>query len=118
MDKRRLVFPPAPASIVAGILWVSYRLVFSPAMTMAVFAGSIFGYVAYDLTHYYLHHGTPWLAYFRALKQYHMKHHFSYPDLGNSLRLIKYIHDVYVPSVTATCFECHTPVCNFKYSYQ
>jgi len=88
MDKRRLVFPPAPASIIAGILWVIYNLMFSRAMTMAIFSGSIFGYVGYDLTHYYLHHGTPWLGYFKALKHHHMKHHFGYPDSGSHKHLL------------------------------
>lgn len=45
-------------------------------MALAVFAGSISGYIVYDMIHYYLHHGTPYGSYFRALKRYHVKHHY------------------------------------------
>jgi 4-hydroxysphinganine ceramide fatty acyl 2-hydroxylase len=38
----------------------------------AVFCGGIFGYICYDLTHYFLHHKTlP--VYWQELKKYHLR---------------------------------------------
>lgn len=45
-------------------------------------AGFIFGYVMYDVTHYYIHHNKPYLGYFRSLKDYHILHHYKNPQLG------------------------------------
>ena len=76
MDKKRLVFPPAPASILAVVLYNLYLLVSPAPVAQVMFAGTIVGYMGYDLIHYYLHHGTPFLHYFQDLKTYHVKHHF------------------------------------------
>jgi len=35
------------------------KLVCSPSIAPAVFGGILLGYVMYDCTHYYLHHGQP-----------------------------------------------------------
>ena len=58
-DPGRLVLPPAVLYILYFFLsqpfyfllpnWAFYRFLF----------GAVIGYVAYDLTHYYLHHSTP-----------------------------------------------------------
>ena len=42
----------------------------------ALFAGAAFGYINYDITHWYLHHGKPTLWLYRTLKEYHIDHHF------------------------------------------
>lgn len=76
MDKMRLVFPPLPAASLALLLYSVYCLFMPYTMALAVFAGSISGYIVYDMIHYYLHHGTPYGSYFRALKRYHVKHHY------------------------------------------
>lgn len=34
-------------------------LVSTPTTTPALFGGGLLGYVMYDVTHYYLHHGQP-----------------------------------------------------------
>lgn len=47
-----------------------------PHATWAVVCGLVLGYIGYDLTHYYLHHGTPSTPYFTRLKAVHMVHHF------------------------------------------
>lgn len=83
MDPARLVFPPLPASAFAVVFYILCSLVFPTGMARAVCAGIIAGYVLYDLTHYYIHHGgTPPLAYFRQLKTYHTLHHYKHQQLG------------------------------------
>ena len=49
-------------------------------------SGKLFGYVCYDMIHFYLHHGHPEVhsnMHFR--KVYHNHHHFKDYDAGNHL---------------------------------
>lgn len=48
----------------------------------ALFAGGLTGYVAYDLTHYYLHHGRAIGTHMQAMKTYHVAHHYKNANLG------------------------------------
>lgn len=83
MDPMRLVFPPVPASFFATAFYLMTGLIFPTGMAHAVFAGIVTGYVSYDLTHYYLHHGgVPSFVYFRRLKHYHSQHHYRHQQLG------------------------------------
>ncbi|RUS78581.1 hypothetical protein EGW08_013649 [Elysia chlorotica] len=83
MDPMRLVFPPVPASMFGVAFYLLTNLIFPTGMAHAVFAGIIAGYVSYDLTHYYVHHGgTPSIDYFRRLKTYHTLHHYKHQNLG------------------------------------
>ncbi|ESO86578.1 hypothetical protein LOTGIDRAFT_195020 [Lottia gigantea] len=82
MDKSKLVFPQLPASFLASQILLIYCLLLPTGTALALFAGTIIGYMFYDLTHYYLHHGTPSLTYYKSLKTYHMKHHFNDHSTG------------------------------------
>ncbi|XP_069111790.1 fatty acid 2-hydroxylase-like [Argopecten irradians] len=82
LDKKRLVFPPVPATILGITLYSIYATVIPHAITMSLAAGTVTGYIIYDLTHYFLHHGRPTLPYFQSLKKYHVKHHFENQQLG------------------------------------
>ncbi|KAA8898755.1 hypothetical protein FN846DRAFT_961810 [Sphaerosporella brunnea] len=76
MDKLRLVMPPALFTILATPFWkLAHTVFWNWHMGTAVYCGGIFGYVCYDLTHYFLHHKTlP--AYYQELKKYHLEHHY------------------------------------------
>ncbi|KAH8812022.1 hypothetical protein F5884DRAFT_750346 [Xylogone sp. PMI_703] len=77
MDKLRLVMPPTLFLALATPFWKLAHFVFyyNWHAATAVFCGGIFGYICYDLTHYFLHHRTlP--AYMRQLKKHHLEHHF------------------------------------------
>jgi len=89
-DKLRLVMPPAASLLVAAVVnGVLYGLAavlapwLAPTWWMGVFAGIAFGYMVYDLTHYYIHHHKPltWIG--RSLRAHHNKHHHNplYKDL-------------------------------------
>lgn len=39
--------------------WNLVQLVATPSTAPALFGGGLLGYVMYDCTHYYLHHGQP-----------------------------------------------------------
>ncbi|CAA6675154.1 unnamed protein product [Spirodela intermedia] len=82
MDGLRLVFPPAATAILCIPLWNLSKLVVGPLMAPALFGGELLGYIIYDCTHYYLHHGHPSINSARNLKRYHMNHHFRIQTLG------------------------------------
>lgn len=78
MDRYRLVMPPTLFVILAAPFYKLAHTVFfyNWYAAVTVFSGGIFGYVCYDLTHYFLHHrNLP--AWYRALKKYHLAHHFA-----------------------------------------
>lgn len=81
MDQHRLVVPPA---LFVCLCMPFYKLVFAllpQNAACAGFAGGMFGYVCYDLTHYFLHH-MKLPRFMRALKQYHLEHHYKNYQLG------------------------------------
>ncbi|KAL8613852.1 hypothetical protein ACOMHN_032842 [Nucella lapillus] len=82
MDRTRLVFPTLPACVLGGLIFGLYGLFCPWPVAQALFTGTVVGYMVYDLTHYYIHHGTPAMAYFADLKRYHVKHHFEHQQLG------------------------------------
>ena len=78
MDKYRLVMPPTLFLVLATPFYRLAHTVFAYNYyaATAVFSGGIFGYICYDLTHYFLHHrNLP--SYYRELKKYHLQHHFA-----------------------------------------
>jgi len=77
MDRLRLVMPPTLFIILATPFWrFAHTIIwYNWYAATAAFCGGIFGYICYDLTHYFLHHRTlP--SYWRELKKYHLQHHF------------------------------------------
>jgi 4-hydroxysphinganine ceramide fatty acyl 2-hydroxylase len=78
MDKYRLVMPPTLFLVLATPFYKLAHTVFAynEFAAIEVFSGGIFGYICYDLTHYFLHHrNLP--SYYRELKKYHLQHHFA-----------------------------------------
>ncbi|XP_058071726.1 dihydroceramide fatty acyl 2-hydroxylase FAH1 [Magnolia sinica] len=82
MDGLRLVFPPAATAILLVPVWFLVKLISTPSTAPAVFGGGLLGYVMYDVTHYYLHHGQPSSKVPRDLKRYHLNHHFRIQNKG------------------------------------
>jgi 4-hydroxysphinganine ceramide fatty acyl 2-hydroxylase len=77
MDKYRLVMPPTLFIVLAAPFWKLAHFIFfySWHAATAVYCGGIFGYICYDMTHYFLHHENLPLWY-KQLKKYHLEHHF------------------------------------------
>ncbi|XP_019447732.1 PREDICTED: dihydroceramide fatty acyl 2-hydroxylase FAH1-like isoform X1 [Lupinus angustifolius] len=82
MDGLRLVFPPAAAAILATPIWNLVKLICTPSNAPAIFGGILLGYVMYDCTHYYLHHGQPKTNMPKNLKKYHLNHHYQLWNYG------------------------------------
>lgn len=78
MDKYRLVMPPTLFVVLAAPFWKLAHAIFFYNWYAAttVYSGGIFGYICYDLTHYFLHH-RKLPSFYQALKKYHLAHHFA-----------------------------------------
>ncbi|XP_039299693.1 fatty acid 2-hydroxylase-like, partial [Nilaparvata lugens] len=91
-DTRRLLFPPAPALSLAALAYLVVRTASSASLAAAVaaplatavLAGALTGFLGYDLTHFYLHTGSPAPgSRLYRLKRRHNQHHFAQFDRGN-----------------------------------
>ncbi|BCS26168.1 fatty acid alpha-hydroxylase [Aspergillus puulaauensis] len=83
MDKYRLVMPPSLFIILATPFWKFAHTVlfFNWYAALTAYCGGVFGYICYDVTHYFLHHrNLP--PYYKQLKKYHLQHHFADFDNG------------------------------------
>jgi sterol desaturase/sphingolipid hydroxylase (fatty acid hydroxylase superfamily) len=74
-DKYRLVMPPAVSVTLFFVFLGVFYLVWGGRLVFPFHAGFVAGYMAYDLTHYYVHHCRPRSKYGRELKKHHMLHH-------------------------------------------
>lgn len=45
-------------------------------------SGTYFGYICYDMVHYYLHHARVFEFHFKEMKTYHLAHHYKNYDNG------------------------------------
>ena len=77
-DPTRLVFPPLAGVILAAAIFGLISLVLPLGPALAWMSGFLVGYIAYDLTHYYTHHGRPRSRWGKFLRAYHMSHHYRY----------------------------------------
>jgi len=84
-SKTRLVMPPAVSvplgALFYGLFWILVgRGIGATAWVAPLFAGFIFGYLAYDMTHYATHHVRIKGGYFLMVRRHHMRHHAQTPD--------------------------------------
>ncbi|KAF8965175.1 fatty acid alpha-hydroxylase [Entomortierella lignicola] len=76
MDRLRLVMPPALAVALAIPINKFVHSVAPTPQAYSIMSGLIFGYVLYDMTHYYLHHAKVFKLHFKEMKTYHLAHHY------------------------------------------
>ncbi|KAI8071215.1 hypothetical protein BC940DRAFT_252656, partial [Gongronella butleri] len=82
MDRLRLVMPPALTVVISMPIFKLANTLFVTTTAHAFMAGAFFGYVCYDLTHYYLHHSKVFKVHFREMKRYHLAHHYKNYESG------------------------------------
>jgi len=85
LDKTRQVMPPVVSIPMAAVFYGLYWLILdvllgAPHVLAALFSAFILGYLAYDLTHYSLHHVQMRSGYARFVRRYHMHHHQETPN--------------------------------------
>ncbi|KAG0276909.1 fatty acid alpha-hydroxylase [Linnemannia exigua] len=76
MDRLRLVMPPVLAIALAIPINILMHSLMPLAQGYVMMAGLLFGYVLYDMTHYYLHHAKVFKIHFKEMKTYHLAHHY------------------------------------------
>ncbi len=82
MARMRLVMPPVLCAFLSYFVVSAYLLVIPTHIGYALAGGSYMGYILYDLTHYYLHHGKPFGDHLKEMKTYHLDHHYKEANLG------------------------------------
>lgn len=81
-DPLRLVMPALLSGPIMLIAYAVVRLLFGVPFGYPVLAGFMLGYLAYDMVHYYVHHGEPKTRLGLTLRRLHMLHHFRDPARG------------------------------------
>ena len=97
----RLVAPPAMSWTFGGVLIGLIYLAFGGnAYWLSMAAGTMTGYIAYDMIHYSVHTFTPRTRFGKALREYHFIHHYKAPtkNFGISNPLWDVIFGTFVTS--------------------
>jgi sterol desaturase/sphingolipid hydroxylase (fatty acid hydroxylase superfamily) len=74
-DGDRLVMPLGASIPMGALFYFLFRLAAGPALGAPLFVGFGLGYLAYDGTHYAVHHFRMSSRWGRWIKRYHMIHH-------------------------------------------
>ena len=90
----RLVFPPVLGFIIYTLIFKMVNYVITGNIMRLFMGGFLIGYIIYDMTHYYIHHGSPKSGHFYEMKTYHNKHHYkkSYKGYGISSKFWDYVY--------------------------
>jgi len=75
-DPMRLVMPPSVSVPLAAIFYGLFVLAVGMPDAHLLGAGFLAGYLAYDMTHYHVHHKKARTRLGRLLYELHMRHHF------------------------------------------
>jgi sterol desaturase/sphingolipid hydroxylase (fatty acid hydroxylase superfamily) len=75
-DPLRLVMPPSVSIPLALAFWGLFVLVLGTPWAHVFTAGFLAGYLAYDMTHYHVHHHRPRTRLGKLIRELHMRHHF------------------------------------------
>ncbi|RYZ96526.1 MAG: fatty acid hydroxylase, partial [Sphingobacteriaceae bacterium] len=81
-DAKRLVMPPSASIPLATLFYFLFYWLLPVNYVNAFFPGFIIGYLAYDISHYAIHHFNFKGNFWKRIKQHHMLHHYSDPSKG------------------------------------
>ena len=81
-DPLRLVMVPVVSIPLGALFYFLFRFILGQELAAAFMPGLVVGYLAYDMTHYAVHHFPIKVKVFGFLREWHMRHHFQRPDLG------------------------------------
>ena len=85
-NKTRLVMPPVLSIPLALLFLWLFQVVLAQALGLPLWvaplsSGFTLGYLAYDMTHYSIHHFPMKRGVLKVIRKHHMHHHFQTPDL-------------------------------------
>jgi sterol desaturase/sphingolipid hydroxylase (fatty acid hydroxylase superfamily) len=81
-DKDRLVMPLGASIPLGVVIYAIFYAVFGQLHGEAIYAGMALGYLAYDGTHYAVHHFKQTTRVGKYLRRHHMLHHHADHDGG------------------------------------
>ncbi len=81
-DSKRLVMVPSVSIPLAALFYFLFSIFLAKVNLYAFFPGFITGYLAYDMTHYAIHHANFKTSFWKKIKQHHMLHHYDDPTKG------------------------------------
>jgi len=81
-DSKRLVMVPSVSLPLAVAFYYLFGLFLTPTHLYSFFSGFLLGYLAYDMTHYAIHHANFKTPFWKKIKQHHMLHHYDDPSKG------------------------------------
>ena len=76
-DAMRLVMPPSLSIPLASGFYFLFQVTLPASYVAAFFAAFMAGYLFYDISHFAIHHATFKNAFWKKLKQHHMRHHYT-----------------------------------------
>ena len=79
-DTTRLVLPPTLSITLSVGFYLLFTALFTPGVAHAAFGGLLFGYLIYDMLHWFTHVGAPKNRVLKHLRKQHMIHHFRQPN--------------------------------------
>ncbi|GAB2220336.1 hypothetical protein Droror1_Dr00007981 [Drosera rotundifolia] len=82
MDTTRIFSPPGVTTAFCYAFWSVYSRISTPAVAPALLGGSLLGYLAYDLVHYYIHAAKANNVLIRRFKKHHLLHHYKDQSKG------------------------------------
>lgn len=93
MDFDRLVFPPVPAMLLGAPFYFGAPKILGVEKGYPWLIGFAIGYLVYDMTHFWIHHGVPVGSGLKRQKRRHVHHHYFAPDVnfGISNALFDYV---------------------------
>ena len=81
-DAKRLVMPPSASIPLATGFYLLFNALLPVNYIFGFFPGFILGYLAYDISHYAIHHFNFKGSFWKKIKQHHMLHHYQDPTKG------------------------------------
>lgn len=75
-DSQRLVMPPLVAIVLSSLLYLIFNVTLPSELLHSFFAGFMFGYLCYDMTHFAIHHFNLKNKWFLMVKKNHLQHHY------------------------------------------
>mmetsp|Transcript_13120 Transcript_13120/g.26635 ORF Transcript_13120/g.26635 Transcript_13120/m.26635 type:complete len:163 (-) Transcript_13120:110-598(-) len=82
MDTNRVVFPPVPALLFGGPVWLGAVAAMGFEAGYAFLLGFVIGYLHYDMTHYFIHQTVPKSDMLKWHKSRHIHHHYHHPNVN------------------------------------
>lgn len=92
MDRMRLVMPPVLFAFLSSGPYFLFRAILGQKILNPLYSGAVSSYIAYDMCHYFFHHGLSRIGLINQMKSYHMAHH--YKDYNKGYGVTSILWDV------------------------